>query len=197
MTPKTLTQPAPPQAATKPTANILIWIFFAVAVLGFFASAILTAVHFWVLPLPEGVPIQGSMAVMHSKWSYVGPIPLATIGAAYYITMMAATSVWIITKSPLLEKILLPITALGVLFSAYFVYLQLFVIGEICPFCMVSAAATTILFLLELTVKRMGGAVTAPAVNPAIVAPIMIAVPLLMAILAMFTLTILPLPTNN
>lgn len=191
---KTMPETAVAPTQTKNTANILIWSFFGVAVIGFFASAILTAVHFWVLPLPEGTPMKGAIAVMHSQWSYVGPIPLATIGAMYYITIMAASSVWIITKSALLEKILLPVTALGVAFSAYFVYLQLFPIGEICPFCMVSAAATTILFLIELTVKRMGGAATAPAVNPAIVAPIMIAIPLVMAILAMFTLTILPLP---
>lgn len=191
---KTTVQPTAPQVETRNTANTLIWVFFAVAVVGFFASAILTAVHFWVLPLPEGTAMKGAIAVMHSKWSYVGPIPLATIGAMYYIAMMAASAVWIMTKSSLLEKVLLPVTALGVAFSAYFVYLQLGPIGEICPFCMVSAVATTILFALELTVKRMGGAVTAPVVNPAVVAPVMIAVPLIMAVLAMFTLTILPLP---
>ena len=85
-------------------------------------------------------------------------------------------------------------TALGVAFSAYFVYLQLFVIGEICPFCMVSAAATTLLFIIELVTKKIGGARTAPVVNPAVAAPIMIAIPLVMAVVAMFSLTVLPLP---
>ena len=175
-------------------ANLLIWTFFGVAVLGWTASAILSAIHFWVLPIPEGVPTRGPMAVMMSPWAYVGPIPLATIGAVYYIGMMAAAALWLFTKSPLLERLLLPVTALGVAFSAYFVYLQLFVIGEICPFCMVSAAATTLLFIIELVTKKIGGARTAPVVNPAVAAPIMIAIPLVMAVVAMFSLTVLPLP---
>lgn len=188
------TAPTAPAAETRPLANRLIYAFFGVAVLGWTASAILTAIHFWVLPIPEGVPTRGPMAVMMSDYSYVGPIPLATIGAVYYIGMMAASAMWLFTKSELLEKLLLPVTAIGVALSAVFVYLQLFVIGEICPFCMVSAAATTLLFIIELTVKKIGGARTAPVVNPAIAAPIMIAVPLVMAIVAMFSLTVLPLP---
>lgn len=189
-----LTTPSTPAATTTPLANRLIWFFFGIAVLGWTASAILSAVHFWVLPIPEGVPTRGPMAVMMSPWAYIGPIPLATIGAIYYIAMMAVAAMWLLTKSPLIERLLLPVTALGVIFSAYFVYLQLVVIGEICPFCMVSAAATTLLFAIELTVKKIGGAVTAPAVNPAIAAPIMVSIPLVMALLAMFSLTVLPLP---
>lgn len=82
------------------------------------------------------------MLVMASKWSYVGSIPLATIGAVYYISMMAAAGTWLLTKNAWLEKILLPTTALGVVFFAYFVYLQLGPIDAICPFCMVPAVAT-------------------------------------------------------
>ena len=189
-----LTTPTAPVEKPRNTANILIWTFFGVAVMGWTASAILSAIHFWVLPIPEGVPTRGPMAVMMSDYSYVGPIPLATIGAVYYIGMMAASALWLFTKSELLEKLLLPVTAIGVALSAVFVYLQLFVITEICPFCMVSAAATTLLFFIELTVKKIGGARTAPIVNPAIAAPIMIAIPLVMAIVAMFPLTVLPLP---
>ena len=160
-----LTRPSVPAATTTPLANRLIWSFFGIAVLGWTASAILSAVHFWVLPIPEGVPTRGPMAVMMSPWAYIGPIPLATIGAIYYIGMMAVAAMWLLTKSDLIERILLPFTALGVVFSAYFVYLQLVVIGEICPFCMVSAAATTLLFVIELIVKKIGGAITAPTVN--------------------------------
>lgn len=181
---------------TKPLANRLIWAFFIVAAIGWMASSILSAVHFWVLPLPEHIEPQGSMLVMASKWSYVGPVPLATLGGLYYMAMMAAAGTWLLTKNAFLEKILLPVTALGVAFSAYFVYLQLGPIGAICPFCMVSAAATTLLFTLELIIRRIGGAATAPQVNPLVATPVLIAVPAAMALFAMFSLTILPLPTN-
>lgn len=184
----------PPQVETRPLANRLIAAFFGVAAAGWGASAALTAIHFWVLPIPEGLDPQGPIAVLTSPWAYVGPLPLALIGALYYIGMMTAAALWITTKSPLLERLLLPVTASGVAFSAYFVYLQLVPIGEICPFCMISAAATTTLFALEVAVKRLGGAATAPAVNPAIAWPLMVAVPPLVAVAAMYTLTVLPLP---
>lgn len=184
----------PPDAETRPLANRLIGVFFAVAVLGWGASALLTAIHFWVLPLPATIEPQGAMQVITSPWAYVGPLPLATIGAVYYIGMMAAAALWMTTKSPLLERLLLPVTGLGVLFSAYFVYLQFVPIGAICPFCMVSAAATTALFGIELLVKRVGGARSAPEVRTAVVWPVTVAAPLLMTLAVMWSLTVLPLP---
>lgn len=38
--------------------------------------------------------------------------------------------------------------------SSYFVWLQLVPIGEICPFCMLSATATVVVFGLELAILR-------------------------------------------
>ncbi len=71
-----------------------------------------------------------------------------------YLTTIGLALWWFDTRHPLIIKILTPITASGVVFSAYFVYLQLGVIGEICPFCMLSAAATVLLFGLELLILR-------------------------------------------
>ncbi|GAB7020800.1 hypothetical protein JCM18750_36620 [Halostagnicola bangensis] len=89
-----------------------------------------------------------------SPWAYVFGIPLATLGGFYYLTTIGLALWWFDTRHPLLIKILTPITASGVVFSTYFVYLQLGVIGETCPFCMVSAAATVVLFALELVIVR-------------------------------------------
>ncbi len=96
----------------------------------------------------------GSIEVITSPWAYVVGIPLATLGGVYYLTTIGLALWWFDTRHPLLIKILTPITASGVAFSAYFVYLQLGVIGEICPFCMMSAAATVVLFGLELAILR-------------------------------------------
>ena len=183
-------------AGTDRTVNRLIRGFIAVAVLGWTASAILTAIHFWVLPLPAGVEPQGAMAVMHSPWAYIGPIPLATIGAAYYVVMIAAGATWLHTKHRLLERALLPLTAMGVAFSAVFVYLQLVPIGAICPFCMVSAGATTTLFVLELVIRKRGGTANAPVVTAERVWPATFVAVMAMTILAMWSLTVLPLPGN-
>lgn len=136
-----------------PRVGTLFGAFTAVAVIGWLVSTMLTAIHVFALPaIPPDAPVAGSIEVITSQWAYVFGFPLATLGAFYYLGTIAMALWWFDTRHPLIVKILTPITASGVAFSAYFVYLQVGVIGEICPFCMVSAAATVILFGLELAI---------------------------------------------
>ena len=131
----------------------LFAVFTAVAVFGWTVTVILTAVHFFAVPaIPADAPVAGSIQVITSPWAYVFGIPLATLGSAYYLTTIGLSLWWFDTRHPLIIKILTPITATGVGASAYFVWLQLVPIGEICPFCMMSASATVILFGLELVI---------------------------------------------
>ncbi|MBU9721295.1 MULTISPECIES: vitamin K epoxide reductase family protein [Bacillaceae] len=134
----------------------LFVIFTVIAAIGWAVSVFLTGIHFWVLPLPAGFDVTGTpWAVMTSEWAYVLGIPLALLGAFYYLTVLLFSGLWLYSRNPLVLKILTPISATGVIASSFFVYLQLFVIGAICPFCMVSAAASTLLFILELIMLRM------------------------------------------
>ena len=175
--------------------NRLLGVFIFTAMLGWVASIILTAIHFWVIPIiPATAQLAGPMQVITSQWAYVGPVPLAAIGAVYYIVMIALGSIWLTSKNETVERILLPITAFGFLASMGFVYLQLFVIGAICPFCMMSAAATTILLAIELVVKFRGGAATAPYVEGQRVWATVFVGTALLTLFALWTLTILPLP---
>jgi len=186
--------------------SILFGIFAVVAAVGWMVSVMLTAIHLFALPaIPAGSEAltQGSIAVITSPWAYVLGIPLATFGAIYYLATLGLTLWWFDTRHPLIIKILTPMTASGVLFSAYFVYLQLGVIGEICPFCMVSASATVILFGLELGILRLsdtpslsamvadvGGLVT--ETNYAVVAiPVLVGA---LTVAGMFVIPMLPMP---
>lgn len=140
----------------SPKVSTLFGVFAIVAVIGWLVSMMLTAIHLFALPaIPADAPVQGSIEVITSPWAYVFGIPLATLGAFYYITTIGLALWWFDTRHPLIIKILTPITASGVLASSYFVWLQLFPIGEICPFCMMSASATVILLGLELVILRM------------------------------------------
>ena len=139
----------------SPRVSTLFGTFTFVAVVGWLVTVLLTAIHLYALPaIPPDAPVQGSIEVITSQWAYVFGIPLASLGGLYYISTIGLALWWFDTRHPLIIKILTPITATGVLFSSYFVYLQLVPIGEICPFCMVSAAATVILFGLELVILR-------------------------------------------
>lgn len=174
--------------------NRLLGAFLGIAVIGWGASVFLTAVHFWALPLPAGIEPEGSLAVITSAWAYVGPIPLALLGAGYYATMIVLGGLWLETKSPLLERGIFLITTGGLAASAYFVSLQLGVIGAICPFCMISAAATTSLFTIELVVKSIGGASVAPSVSSTRVWPPLVAATIGITVAAMYGITLAPIP---
>lgn len=182
----------------------LFGIFTGVAVMGWMVSTMLTAIHLFALPaVPAGAPVKGSIQVITSEWAYVFGVPLATLGALYYISTIGLALWWFESRHPLIVKILTPVTATGVLASAYFVYLQLGPIGAICPFCMMSATATVILFGLELAILRQSDT---PGIaemlsdlkrvlgetNLAVVLfPVMIG---LATIAGMFVVTMLPLP---
>jgi uncharacterized membrane protein len=174
--------------------NTLLGAFLSIAVIGWGASVFLTAVHFWALPLPSGIEPEGSMAVITSTWAYIGPIPLALIGAGYYVTMIVLGGLWLETKHELLERGIFLITLGGLAASAYFVYLQLGVIGEICPFCMISAAATTSLFAIEVAVKGLGGGKVAPAVSSTRIWPPLVVGTIGITIAAMYGITLAPIP---
>ena len=133
----------------------LFGLFTIIAVIGWLVSSLLTAIHIFAIPaIPADAPVQGSIEVITSPWAYVGPIPLATLGAFYYLSAIGLALWWFDTRHPLIIKILTPVTATGVVASGYFVWLQLVPIGAICPFCMMSAGATVILFGLELVILR-------------------------------------------
>lgn len=198
----TITTPTPARTGTVPgegsdrTVNGLLRAFIAVAVMGWAASATLTAIHLWVLPLPAGVEPQGAIQVITSDWAKIGPIPLALIGAAYYTAMIAAGATLLHTKDRRIERLLLPVTALGVLASAVFVYLQFGPIGAVCPFCMMSATATTLLLLFEVEIRRRGGTAAAPQVSAERVWPVTFVAVMVVTVVAMWSLTVLPLPGN-
>ena len=180
---------APPRAI-----NRLIGVLLAVAVVGWGAAIFLTAVHLLALPLPSGIEPQGSLAVVTSSWAYIGPIPLALVGAGYYVMMMTLGGLWLTTKDRRLEQVVLPVTAIGLASSIGLVYLQLGPIGAICPFCMISAAATATLFTLELVIRRLGGGTASPPAAHEKVWPALFVGAIGMAILAMYGLTLAPIP---
>jgi len=51
-------------------------------------------------------------------------------------------------------KLLMYLSGAGVLISAYFVYLQVFVIGAICFYCLISAVLMTLIFTLSAVYNR-------------------------------------------
>ncbi|NIA02246.1 MAG: hypothetical protein GWP15_02585 [Nitrospirae bacterium] len=127
----------------------LIWAIVAVAFLGFIDASYLTLVHYMGAEL--GCTEWGSCnEVTTSEYSVIFGIPMALMGALYYLAVLILALVYIDTKWKFPLKLIPIATTFGFLFSLGLIYLQLFVIHAICLYCMFSAGTSTILFILSM-----------------------------------------------
>jgi len=117
------------------------------AVVGLSDSSYLTFKHFEGGEIScEALPGADCDLVLGSMYSEIFGIPLALLGALYYLAVLVLGLIYIGTRRDWALKLLLLLTAIGFIVSVYLVYLQIFVITALCAFCMVSALTSTILF---------------------------------------------------
>ncbi|MBN2502555.1 MAG: vitamin K epoxide reductase family protein [Anaerolineales bacterium] len=91
-------------------------------------------------------------AVNSSRYAEVAGIPIALLGAVAYL-MILFFLIFDRQKNVLGENSILFVLGLsfiGVLYSAYLTYLELFVLHAVCPFCVISAIVLVLLFALTL-----------------------------------------------
>ncbi len=90
--------------------------------------------------------IKGCNIVAASSYSKVFGVPLSLFGVFFYIGVLGLVALSLYRPTPTLRKLLFMVTIVGVLFSAYFTYLQAFVIQAFCQYCLISATTSLILF---------------------------------------------------
>jgi uncharacterized membrane protein len=122
------------------------------ALAGMGVSAYLTYAHL----TDQSVACGGSHAcdtVQQSVYSEVAGIPIALLGLAAYIVLFFLTLLpgripdsW----GDYTPLVTFGISLIGVLYSAYLTYLELFVIRAICRWCLGSAIIMTVFFFLSL-----------------------------------------------
>jgi uncharacterized membrane protein len=95
--------------------------------------------------------------VQTSKWATFLGFPVGGWGLAYYLGVLALALIGLTGRyadSRGLSDVLLGVTSIGLLFSLWLTYLELFVIHAICQWCVVSAILATILFILSWLDRR-------------------------------------------
>ena len=93
--------------------------------------------------------ISGCSEVLSSPYSSFRGIPLALVGAAAYFTVFSLATLAAFGY-PLVGKLLAVLVGLMFLITLWLIYLQAFVIGHFCQFCLLSAAVTITLTILTL-----------------------------------------------
>ena len=123
------------------------------AIIGLADSAYLTLSHYTKEPVPCSI-VEGCETVLTSSYAEIAGIPIAAFGAAAYFVAfsLAILAVYGNRTAWMLFGVQ---TFLMAAVSAYLVYVQAFVIGAFCQFCLVSAATSAGLFLVFLASKLL------------------------------------------
>lgn len=98
--------------------------------------------------------VSGCSEVLSSPYATVGGIPLALIGAAAYFSVFSLATLAAF-EYKLAGTLLTLLVGLMFLTTLWLLYLQAFVIGHFCQFCLVSALVTTILTVLVLIARKL------------------------------------------
>ncbi|MDB4892253.1 MAG: Vitamin epoxide reductase [Gemmatimonadetes bacterium] len=89
--------------------------------------------------------------VQTSKWATFLGLPVAAWGVAYYVAILGVSLAGLMpafAERRSVSQLLVVMTGVGLLFSLWLTYLELFVIDAICQWCVISAILATALFVI-------------------------------------------------
>jgi uncharacterized membrane protein len=111
-----------------------------VAVVGLADAAYLTVHHLTAEPVPCTI-VAGCETVLTSSYAQIGGVPLAAFGAVAYFVAFALALLTAFGNRMTWTLFGIQVVLMS-LFTAWLIYLQGYVIGAFCQFCLISAATT-------------------------------------------------------
>ena len=124
----------------------------ALAVIGLGVTTYLTYIHYAGVS-PACTAGQSCIKVQTSQWSKLDGIPVALLGLIGYVGILASL---VAPDREETRLVTLGLTVIGVGFSAYLTYRELFSIHAICEWCVSSAVILTLLLLGAITRYLIG-----------------------------------------
>ncbi len=97
--------------------------------------------------------LEGCDVVLNSQYAVFFGVPVALLGLLFYFIVLVFC-VFIFFKRQILEKAVFILTLAGFLTSLYFLYLQIFVIKELCLYCLISLMTATNIFIFSWLVQN-------------------------------------------
>ena len=131
----------------------LRWTTWGLSIAGLGVSIYLTIAHFntsvsLVCPATGGINCE---KVTTSPQSYVFHIPVAVLGLAFYLFLVAANSPWAWrARWPQVQWARVGSVVVGMIFVLYLIYTELYTIGAICLWCTSVHVITFLLFALTV-----------------------------------------------
>jgi uncharacterized membrane protein len=163
------TAPATPAAAVPAAGGYsdppwLRWTVLVLSVAGFGVSVYLTIAHYTssaILACSDTGLVNCSKVTTSPESNVFGIFPVAVLGLAFFVFMLAINSPWAWrSQQPLIPKARLASVLVGIVFVLYLVYTELFTLNAICLYC---TAVHVITFLLFALIMYSTATRTAPA----------------------------------
>jgi uncharacterized membrane protein len=146
-----------PRLAPAPLPAWRDWAIPVLSLIGFSVAAYMAYVETTQVSAVCG-PVGDCNTVQQSAYARLfGVLPIGVLGVLGYIAILAAWLVRCFGRDRLADLAalaLLGMTAFGTLFSIYLTFLEPFVIGATCAWCLSSAIIMTLLFWLALSPGR-------------------------------------------
>ena len=129
--------------------HTLTYLFLAFSLIGFLDASYLTIKHYRGETPPCSL-VAGCEAVTTSQYSLLWNVPVALVGAIYYLTILFLSIYYLDSRKSAILNLAATLTVVGFVASLYFIILQWLVIKAWCLYCLASAATSTSLFALGL-----------------------------------------------
>lgn len=123
----------------------------AVALVGLADAIYLTIHHYTGEQVPCSI-VAGCEQVLTSSYATIAGIPLAIFGAAAYFTAFSL-AILAAFGNRIMWKLFGVQVVVMTIFTAWLIYLQGFIIGAFCQFCLLSAGTTLTLCIIYLCSK--------------------------------------------
>ncbi|HEY4503836.1 MAG TPA: vitamin K epoxide reductase family protein [Candidatus Paceibacterota bacterium] len=134
----------------KSVSKWIIILLIVVSAIGFADATFLTIEHY-INKIPP-CTTSGCEVVLTSSYSVIAGVPVALIGALYYLFLLILLVSYLDAKKEIFLRVALLFTVVGFIFSVYFFSLQAFVIKAFCQYCLVSIVTSAILFVTSVIV---------------------------------------------
>jgi uncharacterized membrane protein len=151
-------RPAPAQTAPAAEPGIRIpplWfqlVTWALAIAGLGVSIYLTIAHYTsssILACSDKGLVNCGLVTTSPESMVFGVFPVAVLGLAFYVFMVAAVSPWAWRlRYPQVARVRLASVIVGIGFVLYLVYTELFTLNAICLWCTSVHVLTFLLFIL-------------------------------------------------
>lgn len=137
-------------------ARPLLGIHPAIILAALDIMGLVVAGYLSIVELAGGVPacgiVRGCEEVALSEYARIGGVPVALFGVALSVALLILAVAWWRTDIYGLLLAHYGLSLIGVMFDGYFLYLQVFVIGAVCIWCVTYEVSLLVRFLIALVV---------------------------------------------